>query len=202
MVPAEYGWATAEHSGSASYLTPIVIRCLAEIGARRVLDIGCGNGALAADLRRSGFDVEGCDPSAKGIALAREAHSGIPFHSIGVDEDPAALGRFDAVVSTEVIEHLYLPRLLPRFAARVLSPGGHLIISTPYHGYLKNLLLSLAGKWDAHLDPLWDGGHIKMWSKAKLSMLLEQEGFQVQSLTGAGRLLFLWKSMIAVARKV
>jgi hypothetical protein len=46
---------------------------------------------------------------------------------------------FDAVVCTEVIEHLCLPRMLSRFAASLLRPRGLLILSTPCHGYLKNL---------------------------------------------------------------
>jgi len=59
-----------------------------------------------------------------------------------------------------VIEHLFLPRALLRFAAKVLKPSGSLILSTPYHGYLKNLALALTGKLDKHFTVLWDGGHI------------------------------------------
>ena len=82
---------------------------------------------------------------------------------MSVYDDPTSLDvhRFDAVTSTEVIEHLFSPRSLPRFAARVLLPAGYLILSTPYHGYIKNLALSITGKWDRHFSPLWDGGHIK-----------------------------------------
>lgn len=105
------------------------------------------------------------------------------------------------MVSTEVIEHLFSPHLLPRFAAGVLKPGGWLVISTPYHGYLKNLALSLVDKWDDHHTPLWHGGHIKFWSRATLSRLLEENGFVVEGFSGVGRLPWLWKSMVLVARK-
>jgi 2-polyprenyl-3-methyl-5-hydroxy-6-metoxy-1,4-benzoquinol methylase len=100
-----------------------------------------------------------------------------------------------------VIEHLVRPRNVPRFAKQLLRPGGHLIISTPYHGYLKNLLLALANKWDAHLNPFWDGGHIKFWSRKTLSPLLNEAGFRVVRFIGAGRIPFLWKSMIIIAQK-
>ena len=60
---------------------------------------------------------------------------------------------FDVAIATEVIEHLVTPFNLPRFAKQLLRPGGHLIISTPYHGYLKNLILALTNRWDAHLSP-------------------------------------------------
>ena len=85
--------------------------------------------------------------------------------------DPSAVGAdsFDVAIATEVIEHLVRPHNLPGFAKQLLRPGGPLIISTPYHGYLKNLVLALSNKWDSHLTPLWDGGHIKMWSRKTLS---------------------------------
>jgi hypothetical protein len=75
------------------------------------------------------------------------------------------------------------------------------IISTPYHGYLKNLVLALGNKWDLHFTPLWDCGHIKLWSRKTLSQLLNEGGFRVVRFIGAGRVPFLWKSMIMVAPK-
>ena len=97
--------------------------------------------------------------------------------------------------------HLVRPGDLLRFAKRLLRAGGYLIISTPYHGYLKNLVLALTNKWDAHLSPFWDGGHIKFWSRRTLSQLLNDAGFHVVRFIGAGRLPFLWKSMIIVAQR-
>jgi 2-polyprenyl-3-methyl-5-hydroxy-6-metoxy-1,4-benzoquinol methylase len=202
LVTSRYHYASAEPPHTAVYLTPTIMAWCRRIGARRVLDLGCGNGALCGELSSAGFEVTGCDPSEEGIALARRAHPHIRFHVLGAYDEPADLGTgFDVVVSTEVIEHLFLPRLLPRFASRVLRPHGHLVLSTPYHGYLKNLLLSLSGKWDRHFSPLWDGGHIKFWSRTTLTELLTDEGFSVAGFAGAGRLPYLWKSMILVCRK-
>jgi SAM-dependent methyltransferase len=107
---------------------------------------------------------------------------------------------FDVVISTEVIEHLFLQAARPRFAASVLKPGGYLIVTTPYHGYFKNLLICLLGKWDSHHTPLWDGGHIKFWSFNSLSALFCSNGFDVVGFKGAGRVFGLWKSMVVTAR--
>ena len=167
-----------------------------------VLDLGCGNGALAEELLSWGYDAIGIDPS--GIALARRRLPSIPFHQAPADPSELAqlnLPAFDAVLSTEVVEHVYSPRQWAAAAYASLKPGGVLICSTPYHGYLKNCALALSGRLDAHFTALWDGGHIKFWSRRTLTALLDDAGFQVVAFRGAGRWPLLWKSMLIAARK-
>ncbi len=53
---------------------------------------------------------------------------------------------------------------------------------------------------DKHLTVLWDGGHMKFWSKKTLRKLLEEQGFQVMRFVGCGRFPYLWKSMIVESR--
>jgi len=191
----------AQHT--KAYLWRHIIKLCAELRPRRVVDIGCGNGALCQELASRGYEVVGCEPSANDLRLARDAAPELVFHELGVEDDPSPLGNesFDVAIATEVVEHLVTPRHLPRFARKLLRPGGHLIISTPYHGYLKNIVLALTNRWDVHLNPFWDGGHIKFWSRKTLSQLLNETGFHIVRFIGAGRLPFLWKSMIVVARK-
>ena len=202
-----YGWASASAPESCGYITPTVLRIIRALGARLVCDVGSGNGALVAAARDAGLYAVGIEPDADGVMHSREQLPGVNFYNLSVEDDPAPVLQnegqvFDAVVSTEVVEHLYSPRLLPIFARGLLGPGGHLLVSTPYHGYLKNLALAGSNKWDAHHTPLWEGGHIKFWSRATLTRLLEENGFEVVSFHGTGRLPWLWKSMILVARAV
>ena len=192
-----YGWQDPQATPSHSYIWPAVRRLLAELPkGSHVLDLGCGNGWTAARLAEQGFRVAGVDASSDGIALARGAHPGLEFHLGSVYETlPDLVGDFDAVSSTEVIEHLYSPTALFIRAGEYLKPGGCLIISTPYHGYLKNLAISLIGGWDAHHTTYWEGGHIKFFSRKSLRALAEGHGFKEDRFTGAGRLPYLWKSM-------
>ena len=112
------------------------------------------------------------------------------------------LGReFDFVVSLETIEHLFDPRLFLRRAFEVLKPSGVLVLSTPYHGYLKNLALAVSGRLDSHFTALWDGGHIKFFSWPTLRTLLGEAGFVEIRFRGAGRFPLLWKSMLVSARR-
>ncbi len=95
-------------------------------------------------------------------------------------------GSFDVVISIEVVEHLATPPRLPRVAHQLLRPAGRLIVSTLYHGYLKNISLSLTDRWDAHFSPLREGRRIKCWSRKTLSQLLCEEGFEFRCFVGAG----------------
>ena len=74
-----------------------------------------------------------------------------------------------------------------------LKPNGKFIITTPYHGYIKNLLLAITGKMKRHFTVLWDGGHIKFFSVATLKNLLLTTGFKDFKFNFAGRHPYLWK---------
>lgn len=198
----DFGWRDTEGTCAHDYIWPVVLRLLQDHEVRSVLDLGCGNGALTRRLADAGFDVMGCDADKAGVALARQGEG--RFEELGVYDDPKLLGRadFDAVISVEVVEHLFSPAHLPRFAREVLRPGGLLIVTTPYHGYLKNLALSLVNGWDRHFHPLRDGGHIKFFSRGTLEKLVAAEGFEVEEFAGVGRAPFLWKSLVVAALAV
>jgi 2-polyprenyl-3-methyl-5-hydroxy-6-metoxy-1,4-benzoquinol methylase len=201
-----YGWHSAQQTYSSSYVAPKIKEILKSLDIKRVADLGAGNGALCAEVAQLNYEVVGVEYDKSGVEIARKAYSQIPFYNFGVQDDPKALlqqeAPFDVVISTEVIEHLFSPHLLPSYAHAVLKDRGYLVVSTPYHGYLKNLALSILDKWDKHHTILWHGGHIKFWSKSTLTKLLEQNGFAVEKFFGVGRFPYLWKSMVIVARKV
>jgi len=150
------------------------------------------------------MQVCGIDASTSGIEIAAKALPQASFYvADAAGTLPAMLGpcSFDAIISTETIEHLLCPRNLVRNAFDLLKPGGALLISTPYNGYLKNVVLSVTGHMDAHFTALWDGGHVKFWSRKAVSAVRLGAGFKDFTFIGAGRLPFLWKSMIIICKK-
>lgn len=176
-------------------------------GVERICDLGCGNGNLSFQLGACGFQVTGIDASASGVELATRHYASerVRFLRAEIGDNfqsmlPADF-QFDAVVSCDVIEHLYRPAALIEAAGQLLSPGGYLIVGTPYHGYIKNLAISVLNRWDSHHGVHWDGGHIKFFSVRTLSDLVVRHGFELLAIYCHGRVPYLWKHMICVARK-
>ncbi len=199
----DYGFQDNDAAHTFEYLTTPLLALLNKSTNRCILDLGCGNGYLVNMLIDKGYNAFGTDASAKGIAIARQKNPDKFFlQDLSTGKLPEELQKqpFDTVISTEVIEHLYDPQGFILFCKQVLNSGGEVIISTPYHGYLKNIMLSLLNKWDMHFSPMWYGGHIKFWSRKTLSKVLTDAGFTVIAFKGCGRIPYLWKSMIIKAK--
>jgi 2-polyprenyl-3-methyl-5-hydroxy-6-metoxy-1,4-benzoquinol methylase len=185
---------------SQVYVFPQVLSFCPKIGESvRVLDVGCGNGATLREFAARGCKVVGIDLSPNGIEMARAACPVGRFEVLAADEGILKnLGEepFDIVISTEVVEHLYDPQAYARGGFAATRLGGRFICSTPYHGYLKNLALSLMNAWDRHTSPLHLGGHIRFFSRTTLTELFTNAGYRGIEFKGAGRVPYLWKSMV------
>lgn len=200
-----YRYEGAQTNPSHGYLLPAVRAELARLAptqGKRVFDLGCGNGSVGALLNTDGWDVTGIDPSVEGIAEANQQYPHLKLEQGSAYDDLAAkFGQFPALISLEVVEHVYAPRDYARCVHDLLLPGGTAVISTPYHGYVKNLAMAVTGKMDAHFTALWDHGHIKFWSFRTLTQLLTEAGLTDVRFLRVGRVPMLAKSMIAIARR-
>lgn len=190
---------------SSTYVRPVILSYLADVPAgAQVLDLGCGTGELLASLTDRQWIRTGLDISTTGIVEGRRTHPDITFIEADATGDLTnhiALGTFDVVVSTETLEHVTLPRRFLQNAYQALKPGGRLVLSVPYNGYVKQLAVAALGRTDGYYNPLWDWGHIKFYSVDTLSALLWDAGFDRLEYQGAGRVPYLWKSMVFVAHK-
>ena len=199
-----YEYDTHEPKGSHGYLLPVLLdRFLARLPeTARLLEIGAGNGYVANEIAQLGFNITAIEPSPPGVELARKHYPGLNIREgSAYDDFDAEAGSFDGVYSLEVIEHLYFPRKLTENAYKLLKPGGIICLSTPFHGYWKNLVLAVTGKLDRHFTALWDHGHIKFWSHRTLTSLLRDAGFKNVEFVHVGRIYPLSKSMVAFAQK-
>jgi 2-polyprenyl-6-hydroxyphenyl methylase/3-demethylubiquinone-9 3-methyltransferase len=115
----------------------------------RLLDIGCGGGLLCEPMARLGFQVTGVDASERniGTAAAHAAQQGLVIdYRASTAEQLEAGGEalFDVILNMEVIEHVADPGEFLRSCARLLKPGGLMIVAT-LNRTLKALALAKIG---------------------------------------------------------
>lgn len=141
-----------------------------------VLEVGCGDASFTRNLAEHSPRVTAIDISMDQIELNARAHPEINFLQHDVAERfPFADGAFDVIWCSEVLEHLFDPGFALREMHRVMAPGGKLLVTVPYHGVFKDVLIALC-RWDEHFAP--SNPHIRFFTVTTLKQLAEAAGFQ------------------------
>lgn len=165
-----------------------------------VLDLGCGGGRFSSWMLHAGYVAQGMDISSNALEMAKRNNPDVSFELLEPNGSiPTPDGIFAAVWCTEVIEHILDVHAFLSEIRRVLKPGGILILTTPYHGFLKNLLIVLL-KFDRHFNP--ELSHIRYFDKKGLARCLNKAGFSPFKWSGFGRFCLLWRGWFVVARRV
>ena len=133
----------------------------------RVLDIGCGSGALITVLRRMGMDAWGLEPNQELAEAAAAREPALHLHH-GTGELVDQLGcTFDTITIIDVLEHIEDDGAQVERIRRALKPGGRLVVLVP-------AFQLLFGKRDVV------AGHYRRYSKTRLVGLLREHGFEIE----------------------
>lgn len=112
-----------------------ILAALGDVPHLYVLDLGCGDGVLSYLITQQGAQVTGVDTSHLALCFARHelTRRGVPAHLAEASAYalPFPSGTFDAIVCSDVIEHVRHPEQLVEEANRVLRSGGRVIVTTP-----------------------------------------------------------------------
>lgn len=157
----------------------------------RILDIGCANGVLSELFKKSGNSVVGIEINEKLVEEARKRIDKVLKSDIE-ERWPVPSSRFDVIVMSAILEHIFDYHHLLNEANRVLKVRGQLIIAVPNPVNLYDRLRVLFGK-----QPIWykDYGHVRLWTKPFLRDILNMHGFNIIRWLGAERLLTFLENM-------
>jgi 2-polyprenyl-3-methyl-5-hydroxy-6-metoxy-1,4-benzoquinol methylase len=179
----------------------------------RILDVGCGNGVISRHLGKLGYDVLGIDVSEKTIETARSLTTlpNVKFMTKSAEELVASGERYDAVICSEVLEHLNDPGSLLDVLYQTLAENGKLIVTVPNgrgpresfvtkpilrlrkkNNWLWKLIVKLKksmGYSGTTVQSAADNlDHIQFFSKKDLEQLSHLHGFKI---TGFGKANFV-----------
>ena len=199
-----YKYQSKSLNPSHKYILPVLKNLLNKYHSKSILDLGCGNGSVMKELTGIGYSCFGIEASDDGFNFATQ-NVGDNFVVQGDITCLPALGldfsNWDTFVCVEVIAHLYDPVAFMTSLNDIVTRNQVVILTYPYHGYLKNLVIAITGKFDSHVRPLWRGGYVKFFSRRTFSALCKQTGFEIQSYHRVGRIPLLWKTEIVVLKK-
>lgn len=145
-----------------------------EVADKRALDIGTGRGYLPAVMKLLGWDARGVEISPDAADYARRRF-GIDVFTGTVEQYAQSPQKqtFPLVTAIDVIEHVPSPRAFVNAVARVVAPGGHVIVDTP-NGAARNIA-SRRLEW-----PGFNPFHIFLFDVRNLARLMERSGFAVE----------------------
>jgi 2-polyprenyl-3-methyl-5-hydroxy-6-metoxy-1,4-benzoquinol methylase len=138
----------------------------------KVLDIGCGRGLLLNKLRQRGWTPLGMELSDNAADYARN-RLGLPVLTQPLEEIHFPENEFDLVILWHVLEHVQSPRDMVREVARILKPGGTLLVAVPNFG-------SWEAVWSrSHWFHLDVPRHLTHFTPASLGAMLEDAGLPI-----------------------
>ncbi len=186
LAPESYSeWRGSEIGATTERLERrLILELVGDVGGRKVLDIGCGDGDFAVELARRGALVTGIDASPEMIGAARrraeQQGTAVTFHVATAQHLPFAAEQFDLVTAITILCFVDNPSPVFREIARVLRPAGRLVI-----GELGKWSTWAAGRrlraWRG--SPLWRRGRFR--TANELRSLAERAGLAVGEVRGA-----------------
>jgi SAM-dependent methyltransferase len=147
--------------------------------ARRILDVGCGHGALGRLLKSRGCEVTGVELVPDAADHARRFLDRVEVADVEVDGLPFPAASFDVVILADVLEHFIDPWSVAKQAAELLAPGGCIIASVPNVQNIDVLRRLVRGRWDYRERGILDRGHLRFFTLRTLRRLFDEAGLRV-----------------------
>ena len=162
---------------------------------RRLLEIGCGNAAFAADLKASrDIEIIAIEPYGAAASIAVTRVDRLIEKSVEAGIEDLIGERFDCIVANDVLEHLTEPWLILSQLRSLLNIGGVVVVSLPNVRFLpvfKNYILE--AQWRYEKDGVMDRTHLRFFTRSSIEEMFESAGFRIERICGINEIVFPWK---------
>jgi SAM-dependent methyltransferase len=163
----------------------------------RVLDLGCGAGRFVRAVQDHGAHPIGVEIAEAALQRARANAPDADLRLADPDQPlPLEDGEIDLVWCSEVLEHVADTAHTLSEIRRVLHSGGRLLLTTPYHGRVRDTAIALA-RFERHFDPL--GQHLRFYTRRSLRDTLNAFAFEDIRITTSGGPPLLRETLVARA---
>jgi 2-polyprenyl-6-hydroxyphenyl methylase/3-demethylubiquinone-9 3-methyltransferase len=165
------------------------IEARAGIAGLQVLDVGCGGGLLAEGMARRGARVLGIDLAPEALAVARlhalESEVTVEYRQVAVEAlAESAPAGFDLVTCLEMLEHVPNPAAIVTDLARLVRPGGHVIVSTINRNAKAFALAIVGAEYVMRLLPTGTHRYARLIRPSELSRWARAAGLELADLAG------------------
>lgn len=172
---------TYEVKGSSTSSHGRLVSWLAETPTpSKVLDLGCGDGSVAAALRREGHHVVGIDASVSDGVKEQVDEFIQADLDAGLPPELEGLGPFDAVLAADVLEHVRRPDRLLDEVHDVLAPEGSLWVSVPNFAHWYPRLRVALGRFDYDRRGILDHTHLRFFTRSSFEKLVGDHGWTIE----------------------
>lgn len=195
-------WQKTKKLSDFNYKWPVLKKFIPQRAKVKLLDFGCGDGKISEMINKINpqIDLTGIDVSPLAIKKIKKKLPQFKFKTIKENKPlPFKKNSFDFILAADVLEHIYDTELIFQELNRLLKPKGRLLISVPYYGLIKNLIIVLFA-----FDFVFDvqGPHIRFYTKKSLFRCLSEASFKIEQFGYFGRFYPFSRGMYVLAKKV
>jgi 2-polyprenyl-3-methyl-5-hydroxy-6-metoxy-1,4-benzoquinol methylase len=189
-----------EYRFDASPYSPNMIILNLLPAGKKVLDVGCASGYMAARLTKKGCQVYGIEIDREAARKAQRCCRKVVNANVEeVVKLPFSKGFFDVIIYGDILEHLRRPDLVLARFRKYLANGGIVIASIPNIARVENRLRLVLGKFDYQESGIMKEDHLRFFTLETARKMFQETGYKIQKIlpTGLGARLRIFPTLFA-----
>ncbi|MBE0602927.1 MAG: methyltransferase domain-containing protein, partial [Deltaproteobacteria bacterium] len=160
------------------------VEAMIPVGASRILDIGCGEGALGrALLEKGASEVVGIETDPAAAEAARKNLTRVFRMDVETMDLPFEEKHFDCIVMADVLEHLRDPLSVLKKVRRHLADSGAVVASIPNVRHMDILGKLVEGRWEYGDFGILDRTHLRFFTRTEMETLFREAGFELEGIS-------------------